>query len=421
MKKLIAVSVMLALLTTAVFAEITVSGQVIAHVELAGADSNDTYSGHPNDWQIITAGGNLDRVRLGISGESENGKFGGWGRFQFGGLNNGGFGSLGDTITLGNFGLGIYGHGWWKPIEQLQLWIGNNPDCFFAMEGIAGWGFYGDANDIAFTHENYGFVGCGIDDDGNFNQGGAFFGGKDNFGAFLSIAPLDLLSLNIAIPFGIEGEGSYADYVYKNLMAQLALNFSFGTIGLTFTDVNQLYFYFGMGGGDDDAFSLDVGARFKLAKNYEVKVDEDYIHPFAIGAAFGFDASDLFGIQARLQFAFGSKFNDDVKIAPTFELDLLPYLSFGDIKVYIGLGMDIAFSKMDDNGKGNVLVMGEYATEAKKAYMGITFNPYVVIGGHFYAGLKLQATDVTNCLDMPKEDHKAGVKWSVPIGINFAF
>ena len=385
MKRLIAVSVVLALLASAAFAEVTVTGQVIGHVDVVGG--GDDYK-DSDDKSLIMAGGNLDRVRIGLEAESDDGKFGAWARFNSGGyelkLSGDFFENLEDPDVdfsdLVGRSLDIYGFAWWKPIDQFQLYIGQNPDCFFAKEGITGWAFYGDAADAAVaSHLGFKFV-----------SPGAFYGGFDAFGAAMSISPLDLLSLNIAIPYPLGWEE--AEKVYENINVQADLNLGAMNIALTYAGSQNLYAYFGMGG--DSALSLDVGFRF----NFDM--DEE---PMAFGAGVGYDISDAFGIQFRGMASFGGGDDDFTEI----DVDLLPYFAVtGDLKAYVGLGLSTTLYDGD-------------AHKDKEVPLSFYINPYVVVGDFFFAGFKLES----NFNGTWDKDNKAEstVSWKIPVGINFAF
>jgi len=197
LKKMIAISVVFALVAGAVFAEINVSGGTHGSVRVIEGDSFEETD--------VYAGGGMGRIRFEGSGENEDGTFGGWMRFEAG--------SQGGTLAANALA-------WWKPIQQVKLQIGYNPDGHFAADNIVGWGFYASAGDLGIAGEGWAF------------GGNSFFGGYGKGGTILTLTPIDLLEVNVGIPFF---QGGRAEGIFKQTTAQVALNLEgIGKAAITF-------------------------------------------------------------------------------------------------------------------------------------------------------------------------------------------
>jgi hypothetical protein len=195
--------VIFALVAGAAFAEINVGGAVFGRWDvLQGTSQKDIYDA-PNPgtpgWQGDTAlnsrgmsgGGAMTRLRLDASGESDDGTFGGY--FRYDGGNDGGWSGS------------PFGNAWWKPIDQFKLLVGSaGYDGFWNKDGVARWGFYRDAGDVFGNIEGWAY-------------GGAFYDGFTK-GALLTITPLEALEINVGIPFF---DGGRAEGIFKKTEAQV--------------------------------------------------------------------------------------------------------------------------------------------------------------------------------------------------------
>ena len=210
MKKLIAISVVFALVAGTAFAEINVGGAVFGKVNAVEGTSEKKFipdsdgKGGSLESQNVRASGSLTRVRLEGSGQSDDGTFGGYIRLEEGSFD---------------------GNAWWQPIDLIKFQIGGNGgDGFFAADGFMRWGWYRDMGDVLNIHDwSYG------NHWGGNRSGGAFYGGFAGVtagGAILTITPLEALAINIGIPFF---EGGRAESVFKQTNAQVA--YTIGGIG----------------------------------------------------------------------------------------------------------------------------------------------------------------------------------------------
>jgi len=397
MKKLIVLSVVFALVASAAFA-VDLSASIFALVTPVQGDS---------DSDDISASGEFKRIRFDGYGEVAEGAFGGWIRFD-GGFN---------------------GYAFWKPIDQLKIVIGGNPDGMYGKEGVTGWMFHENPYDIGAAlggnnvwgwgagwpwggdpggattytqHKVYDASGNVIDswyekgetganpgNGGAYNLYGqrivtrdAFFGGFGGNALHLNITPFDVLTVNLVLPFW--GDGTEIVDAFLGFKAQVDLNFDFGNIAVTY-DSNpnggKIYAYYG---GPIGPLGLDVGFAYGF--------DED--GNYSIGAGVGLKfATDIFGIKFR---AVTTVDIDYFRLLT----ELNPYFTFGDkLAVFIGLGLSMSQDiwSLDTTIDFHV-------------------NPYIRIGeewgAQFLAGFQLWSE---GGLDNGK------IKWGIPIAIGLSF
>ncbi|GBU26744.1 hypothetical protein R84B8_00256 [Treponema sp. R8-4-B8] len=383
MKKLIVLSVVFALVATAAFA-VDLGGTVIGNVTLVQSDTSD-------DAEIIGYG-SFKRLRFEGYGEAAEGKFGGWLR-------------LGDGQSPG-----FSGYAFWKPIDQFKLLIGGNPDGMYGKEGTAGWMFYQTPYDTGVTMPGDNtWGGANI-----YGQGlkfrNAFFRGFGDNGLHLNIKPIDMIGINIALPFISKLEtdsdgnpiGAKAEDVFKAVVAQLDLNFDFGNIAITYEGEGSyiangnnnwagaggtIFAYFG---GNFGSLGLDFGLGYNLPD------DNDQSAPLAVGLALKVGFTDTVGLKVRLAGSFaGQGDNKDTNILA----DILPYFNLGDnLAVFVSVGLGL---KLPDGGGDAVI--------------GWHFNPYIQIGeewgAKFVAGVQVSSNGGEDAI----------IKWAVPIAISIGF
>jgi hypothetical protein len=433
MKKLIVVAVVFALAAGGVFAA-DIGATVFGGVRLMQADNIEGTN--------VGYDAGMTRLRLEGSGELDDGKFGAWIRFDpLGGTATGvgANGSFtfkdedGEDVTIdvgGNTDSFVAGLAWWKPIDQFKLTIGGNPDGLYGKEGYSGWMFYQMPSDIGIVspHSVWGGPYLTPNWNGFAKYRNAFYGGFDGYGLFLDIKPVDMLGINLILPYfdwfggsDPEKNGKSVGGVFKNMTVQVDVNLDFGNIALTFdleswTKDNdkpngaiggKAYLYFNLSAIDN--LSLDVGIGFPLPKSR----DGGYKHqdPIAAGLAAKFDVNDSFGLKARLlaQFAGSeTKYDgaDPVKDPFVLGLDLLPYFAISDsLKAFVGLGLTMASHE-----------------DYEKAEIGWHFNPYLQIGQEwgptFYAGIRAYSLyfDKTG-----EKNDKSVIHFEIPIGIQVSF
>jgi len=382
MKKIIAISVMFVLLTGAVFAA-DLGVTVIGHVDVFSNSGAD-------DAEMETNGG-MDRIRFDGAGENDDGTFGAWARID------------------GSGGFSAAAYAWWKPIDQLKLIIGGQPDGLWGKEGVTGWGFGQMVTDTGVTNDGDHVWGGGVF---GLNTRNAFYGGNGCNSLALEITPAEIATIVISLPAMIEGrpdpwETSYMKSpkegapnetanVFAAATAQLSLNFDFGNIAITYAPPKYysfsgpwnpgvgsvIYAYFG---GNFGALGLDVGLGYQLT-------GEDKItQPISFGVGVKY-AADSFGVKFR---AIAALAGDDK--TTRILADVLPYFVLSDsMRAFVSVGIGMI---MPDGGESDT---------------AFHFNPWIEVGQEwgpcFYAGVKAQ-----------KDSKDGDLSWAVPIALLVSF
>lgn len=391
MKRLIVISVIFALVMGTAFA-VDVGGTVTGSVNVLEGDNVKDSK--------ITSSAAMNRIRLEGSGENEDGTFGGWIRaeagsidFSFGGDGEEGEGGEGEKedpfISLGG---GFAGYAWWKPIDQLKMWIGSNGgDGFFGKDGYSRWMFYQTVGDTAVANPGNAWGGPPAQ---GYTFSGAFFGGNGGNAFRATISPAEIVDINLEIPFFNGGE---VGDVLGDLVAQLDLKLDFGNIAVTYTGDSsdatngKAYVFFGLGAVEN--LDLAIGIGLTLPEDEEGQ-------PIYAGIAAKYQVNDAFGLKAR--FLFGGA-GEDKETGIVF--DILPYYAFNDsVTGFFSAGVTMTAPDGDD------------------AVIGFHINPYVQVGSEwgpkFLAGLKVWTDGSTGGGDKG-DDTK--IQWSVPIAISVGF
>jgi len=165
MKKIIAISMMFALVAGAVFADTSVSGALEVRFHLAkqvGAEDADP-----------VMGGSMAAAQIRLTGSNTDGTLGGLFNFR-------------NTDTQPRFHRTFV---WWKPTQQVKVFLGIDMDGLFDTADIAGWSFHSGDNDYLFNH-HWDF----------WRQ--IFPGNWDGFGLAVSFYPVAGFDLNLALPTG---------------------------------------------------------------------------------------------------------------------------------------------------------------------------------------------------------------------------
>jgi hypothetical protein len=480
MKKLIVLSVIFALVAGSVFAA-DIGATVIGKATLL-QNSNEEYPDGTKDGKNLYAlgynktGFGISRVRLGASGELEDGTIGGWLRYDGG--------------DVAGWGLA-----WWKPNDFIKLQIGSNPDGEFGLDGIARWGFYQLAGDAGVASESWAFSS-------------AFFGGWGLPGIILSITPTEAFAINLGIPLSTS-DFAWEDYAKFTLQAKFNID-GVGTAGLTFIGdtmkdegdfgkegtgsykytVDKVYFsdttgspvytreevtkdvfkgsnndnpeikvYFGLSAIEN--LGIDIGIGYKFSDTYAYETPSGTYkktqtitnnNPLAVGVGVSFNA-DAFGIKARVLGEFlqstTSEWSTTVPDDKTYEtltlndkgytviFDVLPYFAINDtFTFYLSAGFKTTTGKQyAENDKDDPLKWKIETSE--RADFAWHVNPYIHISpsywsGAFFAGFRLDSTGGYGTDDEGKpagwfwNGDKGDVRnriinWSIPIGIVINF
>jgi len=410
MKKLIAIAVVLALVSGAAFA-VDLSGTVFGHVNIMQGDTGKDAAGDANK---VTAGGGIDRARIDGSGEAGEGKFGGYIRIDSG--------DLADAYAF------------WKPIDQFKLIIGGFSDAFWGKEGNTGWMFNQMPYDSSVAI-NPG-IWCGpwwgssvyLDQDNpadppdsTFNKynGAAYLHNRYVFlegfqykGLSLEIKPLDMLGINIGIPFMDAPRGGDFGDIFQASLFQIDLNFDFGNIAITYDGANRagmkaddggaLYVYYGGSFGD---LSLDVGFALHFAGAADAEKPKwggsDKAQPIGLGLGVKY-ATDAFGVKFRLTAALGGEIDKGTYI----NTSILPYFAINDsLSAFVNMGL------------------GMISPDEGDTFVGWYFNPYLRVGAEwgptFYFGVKVESPLSYDGKFMGGQD--SFIKFSVPISLMVSF
>jgi len=382
MKKLIAISVVFALVAGVAFAA-DVSGEVFAKVTpLQSSTQKD---------DIVTAAGEMRRVRVEASGQDDEGTFGGYVRIDktpwWSGSWNGDLGVVGSETGI------LTGNVWWKPVDQFKFLIGGNgKDGFFGADGITRWGFYQVAAD-----------GAGVPQE-NWRFSNSFYGGFDPlYSVVLTITPVDAVEVNLGIPFfddtvNKDGKANQTADKFKKTNFQFAYTID-GTGKLAITYAGDLmegnaqpkvYGYFNLSSIDN--LGLDIGVGFKFP-------NEDTSNPISAGVGVAYNAGE-FGVKTRVQGTFGGEKTDPLEI----DFDVLPYYAISDtLTFFFDAGVYVA---MPDQGD---------------SLLGWHITPYITVKSgwwapNFYAGIRVD--NANGAKDGAGDGY---IQWSVPIAITVHF
>jgi hypothetical protein len=423
MKKVIVFSLVLVMAAGVTFAA-DFGGTVFAGVKLLQGSSVEDSE--------IEGRGQYFRARIEGAGESDDGTFGGWLRFD-GGRYAGYL--VSDNQGGGYIVPGLSALAWWKPMEMLKMTIGGSPDGFYGKDGNARWMFYQMPSDVGIVEAGNAWGGGYIP---ATSFGEAFFGGFDSGGLMFDIRPADVFGMNVAIPYFINHDNYNQNRlidIFKGTMVQFDVNLDgIGNIALTYKGTDpwlykdedsgmsfganpdgigaKFWLYFGLSAVDN--LALDFGLGLKLPEKTEEIMGFTVTrnHPIDIGLAVKTDITDSFGLKARILAELGGNMTpsegDAIKDPFILGLDLLPYIGISDsMKIYIGLGLTMLAA--DKNG----------ADEAPDPVIGFHFNPYLQVGAEwgptFYVGLRIWSDGVKDA------DDKTVTKFEVPIGIQVSF
>jgi len=371
LKKMIAISVVFAVIAGAAFA-IEFGGEVVGATVIAGAsDGGDAelFNGGMGDMQITGTG----ETDVGV------GTIGGWIKFKVGGVTTNLAAQPWESPT------GIFttvdANAWWQPIDALKIMIGGNAgDGFFDTSHIGRYGFYARANTL----------GTLVNSAGNWDKDGttyddAIYGGDGSDAFRLFITPIDALSFNVFIPLNA---GEPAD-TFKNALFQA--NYAADGIG------NFHLTYEGLGGGDQSG-KIYVSAFLSMVENLGLELgvgfglaDEGAKKPLGIGLGVTYGAG-AFGVKLRTVAAIPME--DEEKLG--LGLDVLPYYAINDnVTAFADIG--IKLTGEDDQFAWHLA-------------------PYIRIGSEwgtgFYAGL-----NINNGSGVKDAD----INWGIPFGMYVSF
>jgi len=355
MKKLLAFAIILTFVAGAAFAQ--VSGLIETRLYLVDVIMNDD----PNP-QIH---GDIGAAYLQISGTNDDGTLGG--RFRLRGT---------DVAFRGDNGWIYMAYAWWRPIQQVRIYLGIDQDGMFDTASIAGWAFHAGDNDYMFNH-HWDF------------WRGIFPGNWDGFGLAFSFWPMEGLNLNLVVPVGgIGWPQATASQVrtkkdWEDMIFSLRLQGSY-----TIQDVGVIQFAYNMGDKDltpqiafqDGGHFGRIGLSFLLTSldSMSILIGSSFV-PYdggdiliSPGVGFAYSGSS-FGVKARV----GANIQGDSK--QFINANVMPYFNLGPGQLMIDIGLSMQLDKDTDN-------LGWYATPVfRLPVSGGTFS----IGLQLYSNIKM--------------------------------
>ena len=387
MKKLIAISVMLVLLTGAAFAQI--SGDLNLGVTLIHSQSYENAPSTATDIYIGGRGADFGHEN-GAKWSLTFGEGTGSGRIVY---------RLHDNTFWGWFQ--------WTPIEQLRIRFGWDRDGIWGAAQINGWGFTGVAKDLVAVRDYNGGLFMAARD-------AAFYGGLgDGIANVLavSILPMDGLQINLGLPSiaaGNWGGGLGTKQEMSIALSTFHLNvvYNIEDVGVT-----RLSFV-GLGGLGKDkektasvgrvfgsfyltaiqGMAIDIGVRYDLP--WQNAANQDNGGQLAVG--FGFNMPQVvenLSFKLRAGATLSGKTNG-ADNATTISLGILPMYNFGSFRFYFHAGLGMSMPNQGDTS------------------MDWFVNPYIQIpagGFNFWIGLQIEEKDT---------GAKDGIAWGIPIGFN---
>jgi len=421
MKKLIAISVMCALVLGAAFAETSVGGKI----HLGGK---------------VVSGDNVENSVLGtqaIDGDWYNVAL----AVNFGG------GEAGGKLSLHDSDAHWYDYyGWWKPIPQLKIQMGVNADGDFGTASITGWGFTGEAKNRLGAFNEYG---------DSWDQGqahsrnsGWYAGTGETPNLSFQLYPMEGLTITLWIPM----KGENAAMTFTKMEAVVTYNIiDVGTFKLAY----QSNTGFVKGKGDDNVWygadgitdaaaspkvwfsfflsaiegmGAEIGIGYKFP--FKDKTDPDAVvktnHPIEIGLGFRYNITSEFQFKLRgAVTAAGSTTDGDedpVKDPTKISFSINPNYKLGKATLYFYAGMGIQLSDYEDGDKSI------WDVNQSGSVINWFVNPYIEIPAgdtlRFQVGLQVSSNGQKYKWDNPaKEDERdnAIITWAIPIGFRAYF
>jgi len=375
MKKLIVLSVVFALVAGVAFA-VDLGGAVIGSVDLATGDNT---SGSK-----VQAGGEMKQVRLEGAGEVADGKFGGWIRVD--GVHYTGVAQF-------------EGYAWWKPIDQVRVIIGGFSDGFWGKDGMTAWMFHQSATDTQVTDGGDAAWGNSRYSNVNVQTRDAFYGGFADKGLALEIKPMDMVTINLALPF-ISSGGEFSDAV-KNLQAQVDMNFDFGNVAITYKgegDKGHVYGYFGLTAIENLGLDIGIGLTMDNDSNK---------YPLGLGLGVKYSA-DAFAVKFRTALSIPTDDGQPFAVLA----DVMPYYAFNEAaRVYFSAGIGLQFAS-----KAAYDLASDLDQDAPKPGIGWHVSPYVELGEEwgpkFLVGVKIQGDT---------DGNTSTTKWAIPVALIVSF
>ena len=356
MKKVIAILVVFALIAGAAFADTWMGG------------------GFRAGWNVISNSGEEDAesttnigiedTSFNIGGQSEDGVIGG--NIRIRGWHNDSF----SDWEWGGFG-GSHFFAWWKPVPQVKVFLGRNPDGDFGYDGFVGWGFHEGGNDYGAIH--------------GYDYGNGHAGGFSALGFYLALTPIDGLEIDFALPLSTEAE--LLEDAFKTVYIQASYDIS--GIGKAFFTYNGLGYVEDVNNGDIGfGFHLNAIEGIPVILLAKIGLPDGGDGDFGLSLGAAYYAGD-FGVKFRVATTFKSDKDADFGI----NLNVMPFYNFGFMKGFLNLGFHVVNE------------------DTSLFYL----NPYImkwIGGGTLSAGIQV---------DIWNNDGDSTTSFNLPIKIGYSF
>ncbi|MCL2186674.1 MAG: hypothetical protein FWB86_12610 [Treponema sp.] len=400
MKKLIAISVMLALVTGAVFAQMSFGG----HFGIKSTIIGDT-AGEGD----IVAGINMQAARMNVDFANESGTAGGRVRL---------YANQPSGPTAPWWGQLPFAYAWFKPAPNIRIQVGHNPDGDLGAAQLTGWGMIQEAQDYVAVDQDAG------DGMGSYWQRGrrsGFYPGFSAAGFIVQFMNLfEGFTLNVVLPMSSGAGRDQGNIDIAKVYTNFHLNAVYAVPDI---GVARLSFQ-GLGGLDPDTAkspgdifasfflnqaiennSFDIGIRYGIPwENGEnAKGETIMVYPgMDVGLGYNIQAGK-FAFRARIGTFFGATNTSGGFEPTTIGLVVKPMYSEGNWVFHFNAGFGIRLPASDNEAHG--------ITE-----FDFYINPYCTRSfGNltFYGGIKLGSPNLQ--ADEPT------IKWAIPIGFGCHF
>ncbi|MDR0315561.1 MAG: hypothetical protein LBH97_01520 [Treponema sp.] len=352
MKKLIVFSLVFALITGAVFAQVSIGGSVGFGAQLIEGDSSEKGDDDPAIYTNLNAH---------------------WGEFHFVWASDDG--AAGSKIKVnsdfnkdggeGGFPLKMGGNVWWRPAEWVRLEFTNIEDeGVFGRGNAIDWGY--QANSSAGNANNLWGGGWNSFSNAALRSGNGFFGGLGGNGEnvlALSLFPIDGLAVNFAWDLA-NGAGGTEEF-FKHTVAQITYDINgIGNLGVSFAAGDDYNGLDGWAGLNLTAHTFAVDFTLTMLQGMNVEVSgkiplsgkkggdvydndaDDFLIPIEVGLGYTLNqwSSEAFQLFARVGLLLPT---DDYE-ATHIGIDINPSYDIGLFRVFFDLGMAMIMPKDSD-------------------------------------------------------------------------
>jgi len=294
MKKLIAISVMIALVAGAAFADVSIGGNVKIGVPLLRGDVDN---GDINAGTALLYDMHLN--------------------FGYGDSSNGGMMRMWSKTN--EWQPAMFAFLWFTPIDMLRIQVGINPDADWGAQQIGGWGFNAEAQGGTSLDQHRGLSGVNI-----VARTSGFYGGFGDLGMGLSFTFAPEFKLNIGIPFN-DNRAAEQTYLRSHINAVINLD------GVGVARVSAVMK--GLDTSDDSFIIPDVFASFYLTAIDGMNVDLGFAYRNEtpeFGLGFRFVEGDI-TFRARAGFVMAEN-------NMQFGIHVLPSFNMGDMMLFLNAG-----------------------------------------------------------------------------------